>query len=118
FVMDYPAQMGLMAKRKEGEFDWVERVELYIAGLEIANGYSELTDPDEQQIRFQQEQKMKADAGYCNYIIDNELLSALRLGMPPSAGMALGIDRLVMLLTNESDIKNVLLFPMCQWTAP
>ncbi len=118
FVMDYPAQMGLMAKRKEGEVDWVERVELYITGLEIANGYSELTDPDEQRTRFQQEQKMKANAGYSNYRIDDELLSALQLGMPPSAGMALGVDRLVMLLTNETDIQNVLLFPVCQWTAP
>ena len=115
FVMDYPAQMGMMAKRKESDPDWVERVELYIGGLELANGYSELTDPDEQQARFKEEQKLKKAEGQTDYPIDHELLSALRMGISPSAGMALGVDRLVMLMTDQTNIQNVILFPMHPW---
>ncbi|MBN2029012.1 EF-P lysine aminoacylase GenX [bacterium] len=115
FVMDYPLQMGLMAKKKEENPDFVERIELYMGGLELANGYSELTDPDEQQVRFLEEQKKKEEKESIPYETDNELLSALRMGLPPCAGMALGIDRLVMLLTNEINIQHVVLFPAHQW---
>ncbi len=114
FIMDYPLQMGLMAKRKEEDLDVVERVELYIGGLELANGYSELTDPSEQQIRFLKDLKKKGKKSI-HYSIDNELLFALRMGLPNCAGMALGIDRLVMLMTNQTDIQQVILFPAHQW---
>ncbi len=114
FVTDYPSQMGLMAKRKKEDPDYVERVELYMDGLELANGYSELTDPSEQQTRFLKDQKKKGKESI-HYDIDDELLFALRMGLPPCAGMALGIDRLVMLMTNQTDIQQVILFPAHQW---
>lgn len=114
FVTDYPARMGLMAKRHKDNPDWVERTELYIAGLELANGYSELTDPEEQRQRFLEEQREKQKAGY-NYPIDEELIEALKSGLPPSSGMALGMDRLIMLLLDKTNIEDVLLFPVSQW---
>ena len=115
FVLDYPLRMGLMAKRKEDNPEWVERVELYIAGLELANGYSELLDTEEQKRRFEEEQKKKMTELHKLYPVDTELLSALETGIPPSAGMALGVDRLVMLFTDKKDIQDVLLFPLHQW---
>ncbi len=114
FVTDYPARMGLMAKRHADNPDRVERTELYIAGLELANGYSELTDPDEQRQRFLNEQKVKQKAGY-DYPIDEELIDALKSGLPPCAGMALGLDRLMMLFLDKTNIEDVLLFPVSQW---
>ncbi len=115
FILDYPAQMGQMAKRKRKSTEWVERVELYIAGMELANGYSELTDPNEQKERFENEQKKKTISGTSKYPVDIELISALRMGIPPSAGIALGIDRLVMLFTDRKNIQDVLLFPLHQY---
>jgi lysyl-tRNA synthetase class 2 len=112
FVLDYPIQMGLMAKRKECSQEWVERVELYIAGLELANGYSELLDPVEQKYRFIEEQKRKENIINKKYPIDYELLTALGSDIPPSAGIALGLDRLVMLFADKLHIQDVILFPM------
>ena len=115
FVTDYPSRMGLMAKRKADNPDWVERAELYMAGVELANGYSELLDAEEQRQRFLQEQEEKRAQGYGHYAVDEELLDALDSGIPPSAGMALGVDRLVMLLLDKPDIRDVIPFPVHQW---
>ena len=115
FVVDYPLSMGLMAKLHDKNPNWAERVELYIAGIEMANGYSELLDPGEQKRRFLDDQKRKQKQTGKTYPIDSELLSALKANIPPSAGMAMGFDRLVMLLTNAQDIEDVLLFPVKQW---
>jgi lysyl-tRNA synthetase class 2 len=115
FVMDYPLSLGLMAKTKEDDPNWVERVELYIAGLEIANGYSELLDPQELEKRFLADRKKKQRETNKTYPVDTELLSAMEAEIPPSAGMAMGIDRLIMLLTNTKDIQDVLFFPIHQW---
>jgi lysyl-tRNA synthetase class 2 len=115
FVLDYPLQMGLMAKKKCNEPEWVERVELYIGGIELANGYSELLDPQEQHARFQAEKQKKQAETQQDYPIDEELLSALDVGIPPSAGIALGVDRLVMLFTGKTDIRDVLFFPCHSW---
>jgi lysyl-tRNA synthetase class 2 len=112
FVTEYPARMGLMAKRKKDEPVWVERAELYMGGLELANGYTELTDPVEQRERFAEELRKKRAEGLSDYVMDEELLHALELGLPPCAGMALGLDRLVMLLLNKKRIQDVLLFPL------
>ena len=113
---EYSVAFGLqMAKRKRKSTEWVERVELYIAGMELANGYSELTDPNEQKERFENEQKKKTISGTSKYPVDIELISALRMGIPPSAGIALGIDRLVMLFTDRKNIQDVLLFPLHQY---
>jgi len=114
FLTDYPARMGMMAKRKIHDPDWVERTELYIAGLELANGYTELTDPAEQRDRFLDDLDRKKAAGFSNYRMDEELLDAMQSGLPPSAGMALGVDRLVMFFLDRTDIQDVILFPLHQ----
>ena len=115
FVVDYPSCMGLMAKKKKDAPLWVERAELYMGGLELSNGYSELVDPDEQLERFKADQAIKKRQTGIAYPIDNELIEALREGVPPSAGMALGLDRLIMLLLDKSHITDVLLFPIHQF---
>ncbi len=111
FVTGYPARMGLMARRKQDEPDWVERAELYMGGLELANGYTELTDAGEQRGRFMEELGRKRAQGCPDYRMDEELLQALELGLPPCAGMALGLDRLIMLFLDKKQIRDVLLFP-------
>lgn len=113
FATDYPARMGLMAKNKKDNPNWVERAELYIGGLELANGYTELTDPQEQRERFLEEQQRKQLEGF-NYPIDDELIDALKSGLPPCSGMALGMDRLIMLFLDKKNIEDVLLFPNSQ----
>ncbi|HEX9935315.1 MAG TPA: EF-P lysine aminoacylase EpmA [bacterium] len=111
FVVDYPLCMGLMAERKQHDPQWVERAELYVAGLELANGYTELTDAAEQRRRFREDSIKKRNQGSEDCRIDEELLHALELGLPPCAGMALGLDRLIMLLSGKTEICDVLLFP-------
>lgn len=113
FLTDYPDFFALMAKRKEKQPNIVERCELYIAGLELANGYSELTDAGEQKERFLAEQLRKQEQGY-DYRIDSELLDALNSGVPPCAGISLGVDRLMMILLDKTNIDDVLLFPYSQ----
>jgi lysyl-tRNA synthetase class 2 len=113
FIQDYPANMGLMARRKSDDPDWVERTELYMGGLELANGYSELTDPAEQRARFIEDQARKRMAGE-NYPLDEELIDALESGLPPCAGIALGVDRLIMILMNKNNIEDVIPFPILQ----
>jgi len=115
FVMDYPVRMGLMAKRKAENPEWVERTELYIAGTELANGYTELVDPVEQRARLEAERKKKRNAGDGPCPVDEGLLQALELGLPPCAGIALGLDRLIMLLAGKKYIEEVLPFPVHQW---
>jgi lysyl-tRNA synthetase class 2 len=107
---DYPAGMAALARLKPDNPLWAERFELYAAGLELANAFSELNDPAEQRRRFEEEQKLRAQSGKPVYPIDEELLRALSR-MPPSAGIALGVDRLVMLLCDAQRIQEVLGFP-------
>ena len=115
FVIDYPTSMGLMARQKCNDAEWVERTELYIAGVELANGYSELTDPVEQLNRFKADAAIKKNECGLEYPIDHELIEALYDGLPPCAGMALGLDRLIMLFLDKTDIQDVLLFPIHQF---
>lgn len=107
FLVDYPAQLGAMANPKGNDSAWVERAELYIGGIELANGYSELNDPIEQRKRF-----VEARSARPNEPIDEEFLAALECALPPAGGMALGVDRLVMLVTNAQHIDQVIAFPM------
>ncbi len=107
FLCDYPAALGAMAKRREGDASWAERVELYVDGVELANGYTELNDPVEQRARF-----LEARSGCLNEPLDEEFLCAMECGMPPAGGMALGVDRLVMLATGAQRIDDVLPFPL------
>ena len=110
-LYDYPASMGALARLKPENPSWAERFELYVAGLELANAFSELTDPAEQRKRFESEQRLRAVLERPLYPVDEELLAALSR-MPPSAGIALGVDRLVMLFCDAATIQEVVAFPM------
>ena len=109
-LYDYPAGMAALARISPRNPLWAERFELYIAGLELANAFSELVDPVEQRKRFESEQRLRAVLQKPLYPIDEELLMALSR-MPPSAGIALGVDRLAMLFCDAPSIQEVLAFP-------
>ncbi len=111
-LYDYPAPMAALAKRKSSAPDLAERFEVYIAGMELCNAFTELNDPDEQRQRLEEEATQRVREGNAAYPIDERFLSALEYGMPPSGGIALGVDRLVMLLTGASSIGEVMAFPM------
>jgi lysyl-tRNA synthetase class 2 len=106
FIIDYPKDVSPLSKAKEDNKDIAERFELYIGGMEIANGFNELNDPVEQKLRFEEQVKNSEDKE-----IDYDYIRALEYGLPPTAGEGLGIDRLVMLFTNKSSIRDVILFP-------
>ena len=110
FLIEWPASMASLARRKPGDPTVAERVELYAGGLELANGFSELVDAAEQAARFDADVAERRRLGLPALPTDEGYLEALRVGVPPSAGIALGVDRLVMLLLGESDIANVLAF--------
>lgn len=110
FLTDWPSQMAALARRKPKDPRYAERVELYIAGIELTNGFSELTDADEQLSRFRADQRLRRKLGRPVYPIDQNFIAALR-HLPPCAGMALGVDRLVMLLTDAASIDEVRWLP-------
>ncbi len=110
FLVEYPARLASLARLKPDDSTVAERFELYAAGLELANGFSELTDPAEQRRRFQLEQAERRATGREVYPLDEPFLEALGR-MPPAAGVAVGFDRLAMLLTGARSIDEVLLFP-------
>ena len=111
FLIDYPASMAALATCKKDAPHLAERFELYIAGFELANAFTELTDPIEQRTRFEDEQKQRRTDNNPVYPIDEIFLQALQEGMPPSGGIALGVDRLVMLFAQQSHIQDVIAFP-------
>jgi lysyl-tRNA synthetase class 2 len=113
FLIDYPRRLGTMAKPKKDDPQILERVELYICGVELANGYSELTDPKEQRRRFEE---VSLARGKRRKVIDTDLIHALEAGMPQSAGMAFGLDRLLMLFLDAPQIKDVLPFNFSDMT--
>ncbi len=111
FLIDYPVSMSPLAKNKPGEERVVERFQAVAAGLEIANAYSELNDPIEQRERFEEQLHERQTEDEERWTIDEDFLTALEYGMPTTGGLGVGIDRLVMLLTNQSSIREVILFP-------
>jgi lysyl-tRNA synthetase class 2 len=111
FVFDYPVSMSPLAKTKPGEERVVERFEAFIGGMEIANAFTELNDPIEQRERFSEQLKERQGEDEERWTIDEDYLLALEYGMPPTGGLGVGIDRLVMLLTNQQSIREVILFP-------
>jgi lysyl-tRNA synthetase class 2 len=111
-IYEYPIEVSPLAKSKADEPAWVERFEPYIAGMEIGNGYSELNDPEEQRRRFEMQAAAKERGDLEAHPIDEDYVRALSYGMPPTAGEGIGVDRLVMLLTNSPSIRDVILFPL------
>ena len=111
FVTDYPVEVSPLSRRNNEDPSIADRFELFIGGKEIANGFCELNDPDDQADRFRDQVKAKADGDDEAMGFDEDYIAALEHGMPPAVGVGVGIDRLVMMLTNQSSIRDVLLFP-------
>jgi lysyl-tRNA synthetase class 2 len=112
FVYDFPTEVSPLSKQKPDDPDTVERFELYIGGFEVANAFSELNDPNEQRRRFEDQLSDRARGDLEAHAMDEDYIRALEYGLPPTAGEGVGIDRLVMLLTNSQSIRDVILFPL------
>ena len=111
-IYDFPLAVSPLSKQKPDEPDWVERFEFYIGGFEVGNAFSELNDPEEQRRRFEQQiaQRLRGDDEA--HQMDEDYVRALAYGLPPTGGEGIGVDRLTMILTGASSIRDVILFPL------
>jgi lysyl-tRNA synthetase class 2 len=111
YIVDYPAIVSPLARRNDANPEITDRFELYITGREMANGFSELNDPEDQAARFEEQSRAKAAGDEEAMYYDADYIRALEHGLPPTAGCGIGIDRLIMLFTNSPSIRDVILFP-------
>ena len=111
FIIDYPRDVSPLAKTVKNNPDFTERFELIIAGLELGNMYSELNDPTELRRNWEEQEKMLSKGDEAAQRIDKDFIKAMEYGMPPTSGIGIGIDRLIMLFTNNTSIREVILFP-------
>ncbi len=112
FVYDFPTEVSPLSKQIQNDPDTVERFELYIGGMEVANAFTELNDPEEQRLRFETQLTGRDSEDHEVHFMDEDYVRALTYGLPPTGGEGIGIDRLVMLLTNSTSIRDVILFPL------
>jgi lysyl-tRNA synthetase class 2 len=118
FVFDFPTEVSPLSKQRADDPDTVERFELYAGGFELANAFSELNDPVEQRRRFEQQLAERQGGNQEAHEMDDDYVRALEYGLPPTAGEGVGIDRLVMLLTDSPSIRDVILFPLMKQRKP
>ena len=111
FITGYPVEVSPLSRRNNENLDIADRFELFIGGKEIANGFCELNDPDDQAERFKEQVKAKEAGDNEAMAFDEDYVTALEHGMPPAVGVGIGIDRLVMMITNQTSIRDVILFP-------